>query len=263
MKAEWIADAARFPPSSSPDLLEIFPTPVLVFRWTEAERRKAEIVAAIRQRQRESRGIVRTNRNGWHSEIDLPAWPEPAVQALTRWTASCTQAASLNQCRAGEPVPFGAWRMNGWANVNPPGGYNELHHHASRNWHWSACYYVELGDIPADAAGGALIFEERGTGLIPAGSRSPRTCRFVPSEGQVVIFPSWLHHRVEPHLAGDDRISIAFNLHNAALERSRLWEHRPTWAWRTFPHLMRRVAAWRGKPDEGRNAVPPGTDITL
>jgi uncharacterized protein (TIGR02466 family) len=243
--------------------MELFPTPVFAWRWPEAERWKAEIVDAVRKRQRESAGIIRTNRNGWHSEIDLPAWPEPAIQALVRWVAGRAQETSLSWREGIEPAPFGPWRMNGWANINPPEGYNALHHHAQRNWHWSACYYLELGDIsgPTDV-GGALVFEEHGMGLDLAGAAGRRSRRFVPAEGQVVIFPSWLYHKVEPHRSGGERISIAFNLRNAALEKSRLWEQRPTWQWRTFPGLMRRIAAWRGLPDGGWNAVPPGTDVT-
>jgi uncharacterized protein (TIGR02466 family) len=238
----------------------LFPTPVLVFRWPDAERFKSKIVEAVRLRQN-TPGVVRSNRNAWHSEIDLPAWPEPALQALTRWTAGCAEQASLDRYQGVEQVLFSPWRMNGWANVNPPGGFNRSHHHVGRNWHWSAVYYVELGDIPlARDSGGALVFAEKGMGLQPKGAPH-RTYRLDPNEGDLVIFPSWLYHEVEAHNTRDDRISIAFNLHNKALERSRLWEHRPKWLWRTWPSAMRRIASWRGAPDESQNAVPPGVDM--
>lgn len=245
------------------DRLELFAAPVLFWRWPEAEARKEEIVEAIRMRQRTDPGIVRTNRNGWHSRTDLPAWPEPAMQALVRWVADRAQAASLEWRQRSEATNFAPWRMDGWANVNPPGGLNLLHHHAQRDWHWSACYYVHLGEIPTADVGGGLVFEEHGTGLDPRGAVDRRSRRVVPREGQLIIFPAWLSHRVEPHSAGGDRISIAFNLHNAALERSRLWEHRPSWKWRMFPAVMRRVAAWRGTRDETPGALPPGVDVDL
>jgi uncharacterized protein (TIGR02466 family) len=261
MQTLQAVDVDRIQRPSVDQSFGLFPIPVCVFRWPEAEKLKNQIVGAVRQRQ-VSPGLVRTNRNGWHSSTDLPSWPEPAVQALTRWTARCTEQATMSTYHGNRPVSFDAWRMNGWANVNPPGGYNRLHNHARRNWHWSACYYVELGDIPAANAGGALVFVERATGLVPTGA-PPRTFRFVPQEGMLIIFPSWLHHEVEPHEAGSDRISIAFNLHNEAIEKSRLWEHRPTWMWRTFPRAMRQVASWRGTPDESQNAAPPGVNIDL
>ena len=245
------------------DRLELFPTPVMFWRWPEAGERKAEMLDAIRERQRRDPGIVRTNRNGWHSQTDLPGWPEPAVQALVRWVAACAQETSRGWREGIGPGEFGPWRMDGWANVNPPEGFNALHHHAQRNWHWSACYYLHLGEISSSDRGGGLVFEERGMGLDLTAAANRRSRRVVPEEGQLIIFPAWLHHRVEPHTAGGDRISIAFNLHNPALERSRLWEHRPSWKWRLFPKLMRRVAAWRGTPDETPGALPPGADIIL
>jgi uncharacterized protein (TIGR02466 family) len=33
-----------------------------------------------------------------------------------------------------------------------------------------------------------------------------------PKEGDLIMFPSWLRHYVEPNNSNEDRISIAFNL---------------------------------------------------
>jgi uncharacterized protein (TIGR02466 family) len=33
-----------------------------------------------------------------------------------------------------------------------------------------------------------------------------------PKEGDLIMFPSWLRHYVEPSKSNEDRISIAFNL---------------------------------------------------
>lgn len=255
------ADLRPAPPPA--ERLDLFATPVMFFRWSDAEARKAEIVEAIRRRQATDPGIQRTNRNGWHSKTDLPAWPDPAIQALVQWVAGRAEVASLEWRARSEAPTFEAWRMDGWANVNPPGGYNALHHHAQRDWHWSACYYVHLGEISTADVGGRLVFEERGMGLDPKSAGDRRSCRVVPEEGQLIFFPAWLNHRVEPHAAGGDRISIAFNLHNPALERSRLWEHKPSWKWRLFPAVMREVAAWRGTRDETPGALPPGVDVTV
>ncbi len=37
---------------------------------------------------------------------------------------------------------------------------------------------------------------------------------FTPSAGQVLLFPSWLEHCVEPFTGDGDRISMAFNAVN-------------------------------------------------
>ena len=242
--------------------LDLFPTPAFVFRWAETEPRKPQLVDAVRRHRAESPGVVKTNRRGWHSETDLPAWKEPGVAELVRWAARCVEEASLAMSDAGGDRPRGAWRVSAWANINPPGGHNISHTHAQRNWHWSACYYVDLPDIAREEIGGALVLEERGTGLRVRDNRpSSRESRYIPSEGELVVFPAWLYHRVEPHAGDSDRISIAFNFHHPDLEPSRLWEHRPRWWWRKFPGLLRRIAKLRGTQDWSAGAAPMGYDV--
>jgi len=262
-EGEPVIRSAHVAQPSIAERLDLFPVPVMTWHWPEAADRKAEIIGAIRQRRDGDPGMKRTNRDGWHSHNDLPQWPEPAIQELVRWVGSCTQAASLEWRDGIDVSDFGPWRMTGWANVNPAGGYNVAHDHSQRNWHWSACFYVELGDISAENVGGALVFHERGTGLDIKSSEVRRSRRVVPKEGQLILFPSWLYHSVEPHSTEGERISIAFNLHNPALEKSRFWKYHPPLAWRIWPGLMARYAKWRGRPDRRLNAPPPGWDIIL
>lgn len=255
-------EAVRVQPATRMDL---FPTPLFVWRWEEADARKAQLLDAIRSRRANSPGVVKTNRKGWHSETDLPAWPEPGIGELVRWATRCVGdgSSSWRDAEAARPGSLpGPWRVSGWANVNPPGGHNVSHTHAQRNWHWSACYYVDLPDIARDDVGGALVLEERGTGLRPRGGEPySRQHRYIPSEGELVVFPAWLYHRVEPHAGPRDRVSIAFNFHHPALEQSRLWEHRPRIWWRKFPGIMRQISARRGTQDWSEGAAPMGYDV--
>ena len=76
------------------------------------------------------------------------------------WAARCVEEGSCQwrEPHSGPPPDFpGPWRVNGWANVNSPGGHNISHTHAQRNWHWSACYYV---DLPGLAPGRHTLFVE-------------------------------------------------------------------------------------------------------
>lgn len=262
-EGEPVIRSAGVAQPSIAERLDLFPVPVMTWHWPEAADRKAEIIGAIRQRRDGDPGMKRTNRDGWHSRTNLPAWSEPGIQELVRWVASCAQAASLEWREGIDASKLGPWRMNGWANVNPAGAHNIAHHHIQRNWHWSACYYVHLGEISSEDLGGALVFHDNDTGLNLKSSESRRSHRVVPREGQLILFPAWLHHSVEPHSSEDDRISIAFNLHNLELERSRFWKYRPPLAWRIRPGLMARYAKWRGRPDRRLNAPPPGWDIIL
>jgi Putative 2OG-Fe(II) oxygenase len=239
----------------APERLELFPTPVTFWRWPEAADRHPEIIAAVRRRLYAAPRCAVADRHNWNSAPDVPQWPEPAVQALVGWVASQTQAATLGWRDGIGPGSFGPWRMNGWANVASPNAFGVCRHHATRNWHWTAFYAVDHPSV--------LTFEDRGFGIDLTEAANRRMRRVTLQPGQLVVFPAWLNHRVEPHAANGDRVALAFNLHNPALERSRLWEHRPSWAWRRIPGLMRRLAPWRGLPDETPGALPPGTDITL
>jgi uncharacterized protein (TIGR02466 family) len=244
--------------------LDLFPVQVFRWQWPEADARKAELVEAIRQRRTSHPGVVKSNRLGWHSSPDLPAWPNEAIQELVRWSVRCTEATTLDLPGNAEAAPLPPWRVSAWANVNPPcGAHNISHTHAQRNWHWSACYYVDLAAIGSSPElGGALVLEDRGSGLeCSATGGGHRMHRITPVEGELIIFPAWLYHRVEEHYGSGDRITIAFNLHNRALERARLWEHRPRFWWRRWPNLMRRIATARGTPDLSFDAMPSGWDV--
>ena len=243
--------------------LDLFPVPVFRWTWARAAELKPALLAAVQQRRTSDTGVVKSNRDGWHSGTDLPSWDDPSVQELVRWCAECAEASTF-EWNGSQAVPLGPWRIMGWANVNPPGGAHKISHtHAQKAWHWSACYYLEVPRPSADSdPGGALVLEERGTGL---GLRSivepSRLQRIAPEEGELIIFPSWLYHRVEEHSGARDRVTIAFNLHNPALERARLWEIYPRWWWRKFPAVMRRIAKWRATPDRSLDATPEGSDV--
>lgn len=265
----------------------IFPTPVVRWAWPEAGRRRADIIEAVLRRRKSQKGLQRSNRGGWQSEVDLPVWPEPAVQALVRWVVGRV-AATSTEWRDGiptDPLPP-VWRANGWANINPRDTWNALHLHSNKNWHWAAVYYLQLEDLQPGSGrsepdesgpnrlgpgkGGALVFRDAGTGLEPASNAdvpsdfTRRSHRVAPNEGELVVFPSWLYHLVEPHEAGNDRISIAFNLYNAGLEWSRFWHSKPL-LWRHASPLMRIWAKMRGEWDQSGPgpAPPPGFDIRL
>ncbi len=99
-----------------------------------------------------------------------------------------------------------------WANVNPPGGFNPLHHHP--NNFLSAVYYVQT-----PGAEDQLIFEDprpQAAMIMPPVLQfnlyNGNKLTFKVSPGRLVMFPAWLKHRVPTNNSNGDRISIAFNL---------------------------------------------------
>src|SRR5262249_2672013 len=111
-----------------------------------------------------------------------------------------------------------SFRLKGWINVNQPNDRNVLHCHPG--CFLSATYYVK---VPSDMSGGEIVFRDpRGPAVamyetpgiqlpwVGNGMGTP----FSPKTGLLIIFPSWLEHRVEPYQGSGDRISIAFNASN-------------------------------------------------
>lgn len=239
-----------------------------VFGWNDASAHKQGLLDAVQERRRRSRGIVRTNVGGWHSETDLPRWPHPSIASLMTFIVECADSAVA----AANGVDIGwrsrPWIARAWANVNPPGGAaNSLHDHVSLNWHLSGCYYVqcdiEEAGTAADDDLGRLVFENRwhGLRLMEREPRSDELHYCAPREGEVVFFPSWLQHRVEPHRQAADRVSIAFNLFSPELERSRYWTHRPGRLERQAPGVYDFINRLRGYKATSADGAPPGYRI--
>lgn len=100
-----------------------------------------------------------------------------------------------------------------WATKCEKNQYSEYHLH--KNSFYSGVFYID--DI---LYGGELEFIN--TGLIPssilvtqsvdANAFNSETFFLRPEKNNVVFFPSYLMHRIRPHLDDDPRFSIAFNI---------------------------------------------------
>ena len=113
-------------------------------------------------------GVNKTNVKGWHSQTDMNHKKEydPLIQELFQMQNEIIQEEHLDiKPRLG----------NMWANINPPGGYNNGHIHP--NSLFSGAYYVKAS----------------------------------PNSGRLIMFPAWMWHKVEPNQSNDIRISVSFN----------------------------------------------------
>ena len=159
----------------------------------------------------------RTNFGGWHYAFDFFDLKEPVVQEFRGQMEQHVQA-FLNHFHPEERKKKDQFRLRGWINVNKPGDFNTLHSHPG--CFLSATYYVK---VPAGMKGGEIYFRDpRGPAVamyetpgidlpwIGSGMGIPIT----PATGKLLIFPSWLEHRVEAFAGDGERISIAFNASN-------------------------------------------------
>ena len=159
----------------------------------------------------------RTNSGGWHYAFDLFELKAPIVERFHNQMEQHVQG-FLNHFRPEVRRKKDKFRLRGWINVNRVGNSNTLHCHPG--CFLSATYYVK---VPAGMKGGEIYFRDpRGPAVamyetpgielpwVGSGIGIPIT----PATGKLLIFPSWLEHRVEPFEGTGERISIAFNASN-------------------------------------------------
>jgi uncharacterized protein (TIGR02466 family) len=172
---------------------------------------------AHRLMQDERNAGRRTNCGGWHYAFDLFKVEEPVVAAFREEMEEHVQA-FLNYFRPEDRQKKDLFRLQGWINVNRAGDHNVLHCHPG--CFLSATYYVK---VPPAMKGGEIAFRDpRGPAVamyetpgidlpwVGSGMGIP----FSPATGHLLLFPSWLEHRVERFEGEGERISIAFNACN-------------------------------------------------
>ena len=93
-----------------------------------------------------------------------------------------------------------------WANVNQKGSTNAMHTHSK--WHWSGCYYIQgKGTGPIALYSTPYLNQQVSYGL-PFG----QSFTMEPTDGLLLMFPSYLLHEVLTNNSDNPRINIAFNV---------------------------------------------------
>jgi uncharacterized protein (TIGR02466 family) len=93
-----------------------------------------------------------------------------------------------------------------WTNINDSGSRNVLHSHNSGCL--SGIYYIRSEDT------GALRFLNPSNILGNCNPLSPftRDFYFYPKDKDLIMWPSWIPHEVEPNFSNKKRINIAFDI---------------------------------------------------
>lgn len=133
------------------------------------------------------------NADWLHSEIN-----ELLVQAVKFYSAEDHIYAKINRS---DNVT-----VTCWANINQPGSRNSYHSHKGN--HYVALYYLQ-GTTTGD-----LILANPANVLADCNLDAPYThdMAFSPKDGDLILWPAWVPHEVEPNLSQRERINIAFNI---------------------------------------------------
>ena len=192
------------------DMKRIFSTPLAIFEVPGAAELTPRIAEVVLGREKADTGVNRSNRGGWHSDDKMLLWPELEFADLGdtfRSAVSHMIAITSGKPRFNVDLSLGAW-----ANVNRAGSFNSPHIHPEN--HWSGVFYVQTADFSSDPiknAGDIEFQDPRGAVcMLPTPGQSD-VLSIKPIQGTIIVFPSWLYHRVSMFSIDVVRISIAFN----------------------------------------------------
>ncbi|MEA3187346.1 MAG: hypothetical protein QOD99_1176 [Chthoniobacter sp.] len=198
-------------------LSHVFTTPILRERTDLSPAQLAELCEYLLALRDRSPGEDKSNCGGWHSSGNLFT---PEHQQFDFLREAITRALFAF---VGEAFGYSGEleiAITGWAVVNGVGHFNAPHDHAANLL--SGALYIA---IPDSMRGGAIVFQDPRLNLAAyqtEGMRrlkiKPPWCRttisVVPAVGEVLVFPSWLMHFVEPFQCDDPeavRIVVSFN----------------------------------------------------
>lgn len=148
---------------------------------------------------------------------DLLGIEHPALQ----WLAACINKTVADYLRGTGVDVDASWQLQAWANINRLGDYHNLHNHPHS--YLSGTYYVQ---VPADSerqagsradldSGAISFYDPRSQAnmlAIKGDSQIDPEYRVLPKPGDILLWPSFLHHFVHPNLSAELRISISFNV---------------------------------------------------
>lgn len=184
-----------------------FSSPLLFFEWEDFELHKDNLIDNILKMKDSSESQTRSNVNGWQSHKKLfdNDFVSPMMDFIT---SSVFQ--SLDELHVDGSQKPHITQM--WANVNGKNSYNNSHQHNGN--FLSGVLYLKTFDRC-----GNIYFEDPRNlwCLLPVKydkhdmfSRMEVECE--PKDGTMIVFPSYLSHRVGMNHIDNDRISISFNV---------------------------------------------------
>ena len=182
-----------------------FPTPIYIFDHNDKSL-NIELEKNIINWMNNDKGVQRSNVEGWHSPTDMQERSE--YKKLVNDLFEAQYKIYDEEYLDSEP-----YLGNMWANVNPPGGYNNAHIHP--NALWSGVYYVKTPKncgklkINDPRAAASMTRPRNKSGELPI--RLWREVNYEPKAGRCIMFPAWLIHCVDVNRSNDIRISVSFN----------------------------------------------------
>ena len=155
-------------------------------------------------------GLNISNQGGWHSDLLPTDNLNPVLQPLYKEIQDHINILHL-QMGLKPNLVHKVSQM--WININGYKDFNRSHRHVGATF--SGVYYVKI----PENSGTIEFFNPQPvlSYMIPEmliedhNFYNSQTWTITPGEGNILFWPGWLYHHVNPNLSHDSRISIAFN----------------------------------------------------
>ena len=197
------------------NIVPFFATPLMEVQLDLDLEKLTEFVFEIQNKDK--KGAQYTNKGGWQSnEIQ-----EEKHEEFEKLKKEISQHLQIYHSEVFEGMKFEknitAKLTNMWANINEKHHYNEWHIHLPSTL--SGVYYIKHD---GSSENGDILFKHPNHLYMSYSHWPPKLVKrwneitgeivnVIPTSNKLLIFPSWLEHRVEVNLKNDSRISLSFN----------------------------------------------------
>ena len=181
-------------------MLEIFPIPILVKKLKLDTKKIIKHCLSIKKK---TDSVKISNKGGWQSPPfieDLFGLKNEILKHGEEYRKTIAYKSELKLA-------------NMWININGNKDYNIEHSHP--HCVVSGVYYLTSNNsdlVFLHPSSQVMEYDWNHDVLQSYNKYNSSVCIFTPFEDTLLLFPSWLQHRVEPNTNKEKRISISFNL---------------------------------------------------
>lgn len=196
-------------------------------KWQDHPAEAPGVVAHLRELRESSgkniaSGVAPQAKSAYglfETDFDLFQDPHPGIRKLAAWVAqSVAQAVSVANGGRFKPEQLRVEIPEAWSHVTNDGGYHDAHYHGECSW--CGIYYLQAGNASAAGPSGAGNGVSRFYSPINSGGLlkdvgnaylSSNRIDITPTDGTLLLFPSYILHSGLPYKGQTDRVVIAFN----------------------------------------------------
>ena len=192
-------------------ILTYFPQPIFRYKVENYKTFNKELEEYIyKLKEEDNEGVVRSNRGGWHSK-SFKVREKGTIQ--NRFTQELSKYIfDVIQTYGWKCVPERVVVSEMWAIINKPRDFNLIHTHPKA--YLSAAYYVKA----PEKAGRFVIENPLSVARHSYPAHATKTEYNIKAaaldieEGDLLLFPAYLPHKVNENKSDEDRIVISFNV---------------------------------------------------